>query len=73
MEKRIFGRRFCPHCFTNGNIPTKCTNCERATLCMSYFAQPPRKNASKKRWRDFFGEWYPSLNFEIYWKARKEK
>jgi len=62
-------RRFCPSCFRSGSLSSQCI-CGNKTVEMDYDAQPPRKNSSKKRWKDFFREWYSNLNFEFYWKER---
>lgn len=65
-SKRYRQRRFCPNCFRNGCLSPTCI-CGKATLKMLFQAQPPRKRASKGRWRTFFQKWYPDLNFEYYW------
>lgn len=68
--KQYRQRRFCPNCFRNGSLSRTCI-CGRTTLSMLFEAQPPRKRASKTRWRKFFEKWYPDLNFEYYWKRRR--
>jgi hypothetical protein len=62
-------RRFCPSCFRSGSLSPIC-RCGSSTMEMPYEAQPPRKKASKSRWRKFFQEWYPDLDFKMHWKGR---
>jgi len=62
-------RRFCPSCFKNGSLSNKCI-CGSKTLDMEFEAQPPRKNAKKGRWKNFFKMWYPDMNFDIQWKLK---
>lgn len=69
QSKRYRQRRFCPCCFKNGSLSPIC-KCGMEVLCMPFEAQPPRKRASKTRWRKFFSSWYPDLNFEAYWRGR---
>lgn len=68
-SKRYRQRRFCPACFNNGNIASVC-RCGEIALNMPFEAQPPRKRASKTRWRKFFEKWYPNLDFGFCWKGR---
>ena len=69
-SKRYRQRRFCPNCFKNGTLSPICV-CGNVALDMSFEAQPPRKRASKTRWRKFFSTWYPNLDFGVYWKRRE--
>lgn len=69
-SKRYRQRRFCPNCFTNGSLSPICRYGSQ-TLNMPFEAQPPRKRASKTRWRKFFSSWYPDLNFDICWRDKK--
>lgn len=71
FEEPYRQRRFCPTCFTNGNLGPECNRCGDDTLEMDYDAQPPRKRASKMRWREFFNEWYPNLPFDRIWWTRE--
>jgi len=68
--KRYRQRRFCPCCFRNGSLSSIC-NCGYPVLDMPFEAQPPRKRASKTRWRKFFERWYPNLDFGFCWKRRE--
>jgi hypothetical protein len=68
-SKKYRQRRFCPMCFRNGSLSPTC-RCGAVTLGMSFDAQPPRKRASKTRWRKFFQEWYPDLDFNFHWRNR---
>jgi len=69
-SKQYRQRRFCPNCFRNGSLSSTCI-CGEQTLSMPFEAQPPRKRASKSRWRKFFEKWYPDLNFGLCWEERK--
>lgn len=64
-------RRFCPTCFANGSLGPECNFCGSEPLIMDYDAQPPRKRASKTRWKEFFNEWYPKLHFDRLWWTRE--
>jgi hypothetical protein len=62
-------RRFCPVCFRSGSLSPKC-KCGSETLKMEFEAQPPRKRASKARWKKFFRLWYPEFDFNTQWNNR---
>jgi len=62
-------RRFCPDCFRSGSLSPKC-KCGTETLKMEFDAQPPRKRASKARWKKFFRTWYPDLDFNEHWSNK---
>jgi len=70
-SKRYRQRRFCPNCFSNGSLSPVC-KCGTKVLSMPFEAQPPRKKASKSRWRKFFEKWYPNLDFRLYWRGRED-
>jgi hypothetical protein len=70
-SKRYRQRRFCPNCFRNGSLSSVC-KCGAQVLDMPFEAQPPRKKASKTRWRKFFERWYPNLDFGYCWKRREK-
>jgi hypothetical protein len=67
--KQYRQRRFCPNCFRNGSLSPIC-KCGEKVLSMPYEAQPPRRGASKIRWRNFFNKWYPDLNFQDHWPRK---
>ncbi|MEE9509788.1 MAG: hypothetical protein V3V81_04780 [Candidatus Bathyarchaeia archaeon] len=64
-------RSFCPNCFVAGRLGNLCYKCGAQSLPMSYDAQPPKMTASKTRWRSFFKQNYPKLDFGRIWKTRK--
>jgi len=69
-SKKYRQRRFCVDCFRNGSLSPRC-KCGADTFDMPFDAQPPRKNASKARWKKFFWLWYPHIDFNSRW-SRKE-
>jgi len=64
-------RRLCPSCFKAGQLSKICSCCCE-TLDLEYEAQPPKVRASKMRWKEFFKEWYPNLNFDELWNRRRK-
>ncbi len=69
-SKKYRQRRFCVDCFKNGSLSPKC-KCGADTFSMPFEAQPPRKRASKARWKKFFGKWYPHIDFNSRWNRRE--
>ncbi len=68
-SKKYRQRRFCANCFRSGSLSPTC-KCGSETLKMEFDAQPPRKKASKARWKKFFRLWYPELDFNLQWSQR---
>ncbi len=63
-------RSFCTNCFNTGRLSPVCYKCGDVVEPMSYHAQPPKKKASKTRWREFFKKEYPQYDFSYVWKNR---
>ncbi len=63
-------RSFCINCFNTGRLSPVCYKCGAEVVPMSYHAQPPKKKASKTRWREFFKKEYSQHDFSYVWKNR---
>lgn len=62
---------FCVNCFRSGKYMSICVNCGSETERISFRARPPRKRASKMRWKEFFDVFFPSKDFDNTWRRRK--
>lgn len=69
-SKNYRQRRFCVDCFRSGSLSPRC-KCGADAFNMPFEAQPPRKNASKARWKKFFRLWYPHIDFNSRWNRRE--
>ena len=66
----IRGDRFCLACW---KVDTRTTCCGQDTKYLGPKARPPRKTASKKKWKEFLQLYAPTiLKDKNWWKNRQK-
>lgn len=59
----------CPYCLTVSKQNTKCGSCGQNTITISDRARVPKKDASKKEWKQLFDNFPHILKVAPYTKA----
>ncbi len=54
-------RYFCKNCYRVGNEMKNCPTCNATTVRLDQRARVPKKDASKKKWKQFFANFFPDL------------